>query len=97
MFKKTVSKEELQQALVVLREEIKKQLKDKDQELDKSLNKILSELEFLKEKNTSNKNILVKLKISIIAITLLFSTGIVKKLEADQIVSLITAIVKSIQ
>ena len=97
MFKKTVSKEELQQALVVLREEIKKQLKDKDQELDKSLNKILSELEFLKEKYTSNKNILVKLKISIIAITLLFSTGIVKKLEADQIVSLITAIVKSIQ
>ena len=97
MFKKTVSKEELQQALVVLREEITKQLKDKDQELDKSLNKILSELEFLKEKYTSNKNILVKLKISIIAITLLFSTGIVKKLEADQIVSLITAIVKSIQ
>lgn len=97
MFKKTVSKEELQQALVVLREEITKQLKDKDQELDKSLNKILAELEFLKEKDTSNKNILVKLKISIIAITLLFSTGIVKKLEADQIVSLITAIVKSIQ
>lgn len=97
MFKKTVSKEELQQALVVLREEITKQLKDKDKELDKSLNKILAELEFLKEKNTSNKNILVKIKISIIAITLLFSTGIVKKLEADQIVSLITAIVKSIQ
>lgn len=97
MFKKTVSKEELQQALVVLREEITKQLKDKDHELDKSLNKILAELEFLKEKDTSNKNILVKLKISIIAITLLFSTGIVKKLEADQIVSLITAIVKSIQ
>ena len=30
MFKKTVSKEELQQALVVLREEITKQLKDKN-------------------------------------------------------------------
>lgn len=97
MFKKTVSKVELEQALVVLREEITKELKDKDKELDKSLNKILAELEFLKEKDTSNKNILVKLKISIIAITLLFSTGIVKKLEADQIVSIITAIVKSIQ
>ena len=97
MFKKTVSKEELQQALIIQREEITKELKTKDQELDKSLKKILEELDFLKEKDISNKNILIKIKVSIIAITLLFSTGIVKELESDQIVSIITAIVKSIQ
>lgn len=97
MFKKTVSKEELQQALIVLREEITKELKNNDQELDKSLKKILEELELLKEKDSSNKKILLKVKVSIVAITLLFSTGIVKKLEADQIVNIITAIVKSIQ
>ena len=90
MFKKTVSKEELQQALIVLREEITKELKTNDQELDKSLKKILEELELLKEKDASNKNLLLKIKVSIVAITLLFSTGIVKKLEADQIVNIIT-------
>lgn len=97
MFKKSVTKTELELALVILKEEISKELKDTDKELDKQLKKILDELELIKEKDITNKGILLKIKLSIVAITLLFSTGIFKKLEPDQIITIITAIVKSIQ